>query len=203
MSHSEGFYMLVLKKITKHTTNSICSGSVGGGGSRSTEGAGISDGLIRGRRNSYQTLGSIHPPLCHVTRSSISSRTVTLRLSCHLFSNWKHNIFTFLPPATKLEQGNIFRSVCQEFCSQGRSAPLHAGIHSSPRTRQPPGTRARHHLQNQTSPQTRGRHPRDQTPPNAMHAGRYGQQAGGTHPTGMQSFSKYILQEELLTSGYE
>ena len=24
-----------------------------------------------------------------------------------------------LPPATKLGQGNIFRSVCQEFCSQG------------------------------------------------------------------------------------
>ena len=24
-----------------------------------------------------------------------------------------------LPPATKLRQGNIFRSVCQEFCSQG------------------------------------------------------------------------------------
>ena len=25
----------------------------------------------------------------------------------------------FLPPATKLGQGNIFRGVCQEFCSQG------------------------------------------------------------------------------------
>ena len=25
-----------------------------------------------------------------------------------------------LPPATKLGQGNIFRSVCQEFCPQGR-----------------------------------------------------------------------------------
>ena len=25
-----------------------------------------------------------------------------------------------LPPATKLGQGNIFRSVCQEFCSRGR-----------------------------------------------------------------------------------
>ena len=34
-----------------------------------------------------------------------------------------------LPPATKLGQGNIFSSVCQEFCSQGGSAPLHAGIH--------------------------------------------------------------------------
>ena len=28
-------------------------------------------------------------------------------------------MFEFLLPATKLGQGNIFRSVCQEFCSQG------------------------------------------------------------------------------------
>ena len=28
-------------------------------------------------------------------------------------------------------------------------------------------------------------HPPEQTPPGAVHAGRYGQQAGGTHPTGM------------------
>ena len=38
------------------------------------------------------------------------------------------------------------------------SAPVHAGIH-------PPDQR--------------------QTPPCTVHAGRYGQQAGGTHPTGM------------------
>ena len=30
-------------------------------------------------------------------------------------------------------------------------------------------------------------HPRACTPPGAVHAGRYGQQAGGTHPTGMHS----------------
>ena len=54
----------------------------------------------------------------------------------------------YLPPATKLGQGNIFRSVCQEFCS-------HSG---------------------------------------AVHAGRYGQQAGGTHPTGMHTcFFKFCL----------
>ena len=47
--------------------------------------------------------------------------------------------YALLPPATKLGQGNIFSSVCQEFCPQGRG---------------------------------------------------YGQQAGGTHPTGMQ----YCLQ---------
>ena len=47
----------------------------------------------------------------------------------------------YLPPATKLGQGNIFRSMCQEFCSH----------------------------------------------PGAVHAGRYEQQAGGTHPTGMHT----------------
>ena len=31
-----------------------------------------------------------------------------------------------------------------------------------------------------------------QVPPQAVHAGRYGQQAGGTHPTGMHSCSIYI-----------
>ena len=33
----------------------------------------------------------------------------------------------------------------------------------------------------------RSKHPREQTPPGTEHAGRYGQRAGGTHPTGMQS----------------
>ena len=34
----------------------------------------------------------------------------------------------------KLQQGNIFRSVCQEVCPQGEgvSASVHAGIHTSP-----------------------------------------------------------------------
>ena len=54
---------------------------------------------------------------------------------------------TLLPPATKFGQGNIFRSVCQEFCSH----------------------------------------------PGAVHAGRYGQQAGGTHPTGMHTCMNNIF----------
>ena len=31
--------------------------------------------------------------------------------------------------------------------------------------------------------------PQEQTPPTTQHAGRYGQRAGGSHPTGMQSCS--------------
>ena len=65
---------------------------------------------------------------------------------------------------------------------RGGSAPLHAGIHT-----QPPGTRGRH-----PPPGTRhtpwGADPPDQaTPPPQCMLGRYGQQAGGTHHTGMQS----------------
>ena len=33
-----------------------------------------------------------------------------------------------LPPATKLGQGNIFRSVCQQFCPQGGCAWLHGRV---------------------------------------------------------------------------
>ena len=84
-------------------------------------------------------------------------------------------LLLFLPPATKLGQGNIFSSVCQEFCPRGESAPLHAGI--PPRADPPSGSR---HPSGTSSPP-------DQAPPGAVHAGRYGHQAGGTHPTGMQS----------------
>ena len=35
--------------------------------------------------------------------------------------------------------------------------------------------------------------PPEQTPPCAVHAGRYGQQADGTHPTGMRTFIYMLL----------
>ena len=62
-------------------------------------------------------------------------------------------VLSFIPSATKLGQGNIFRSVCQEFCSH----------------------------------------------PGAMHAGRYGQQAGGTHPTGMHTCKTRIHSSRMCT----
>ena len=78
-----------------------------------------------------------------------------------------------------LGEGNIFRSVCQEFCPQwgGGEVCLSAcwdtlpGPGTSPGPGTPPGAGT----------------PRDQAPRRAEHAGRYGQRAGGTHPTGMQS----------------
>ena len=38
-----------------------------------------------------------------------------------------------------------------------------------------------------------GTPPRQVHPPEAVHAGRYGQQAGGTHPTGMHSCFHFVV----------
>ena len=76
--------------------------------------------------------------------------------------------FSCLPPATKLRQGNVFTPVCHS---------VHRGglPHTYPWADKPPG---------QTPPSL----------PGQCMLG-YGQQAGGTHPTGMQScntdFHKY------------
>ena len=71
-----------------------------------------------------------------------------------------------------LGQGNIFSSVCQEFCL--------STCWDTPWSRHPPPRGTRHP-------------PRDQAPPCTVHAGRFGQQAGGMHPTGMQSCFHMIL----------
>ena len=78
-----------------------------------------------------------------------------------------------------LGQGNIFSSVYQEFCLQGSLPQCMLGC-------QPP-------WQGDTSlarrPPWQGRPPTpwQGDPPCPVHAGIYGQQAGGMHPTGMQS----------------
>ena len=56
----------------------------------------------------------------------------------------------------------------------GRSAPLHAGIHRSS-----PGPEAAPPGADPLGPDT--------PPPSAVHAGRNGQQAGSTHPTGKRA----------------
>ena len=84
----------------------------------------------------------------------------------------------YLPAATKLGQGNIFTSVCQEFCPQGGrvSASVHAGIHSpganTPQEQTPPPLGA------DTPPRSRppradthprSRHPPGSRPPQSRH----------------------------------
>ena len=90
----------------------------------------------------------------------VHKRAVAIRLKCLLITTRKQS----------LGQGNIFRSVCQEFCSQGGGVPGQV----------PPWDQV-HPTRTRCTPQ-------DQIHPlGAVHAGRYGQQAGGTHPTGMHS----------------
>ena len=101
-------------------------------------------------------------------------------LHCHFYS-----------PQTK------FAPVCHSVRGGGGgwgSAPLHAGIPLTPDQRQVP-PREQIHLW------TRGRYPpksrqpprNRHLPPGAVHAGRYGQQTDGMHPTGMQSFCFFIF----------
>ena len=64
-----------------------------------------------------------------------------------------HSHFHWLLPASaKLGQGNIFTSVCQEFCTQGGPASMHAEM--QPPGPDPPGSRP-----------PWSRPPREQTPP--------------------------------------
>ena len=47
----------------------------------------------------------------------------------HTHSDRDRNRELLLPPATKLGQGNIFRSVCHEFCPRGGGACMAGGMH--------------------------------------------------------------------------
>ena len=84
------------------------------------------------------------------------------------------NVTLSLPSATKLRQGNVFT-----FSSQGGVAEL-PGL-TPPGSRHPPGS---------------SRPPLKQTRPCAVHVGRYGQQAGSTHPTGMHTCFAHFVQKK-------
>ena len=66
-----------------------------------------------------------------------------------------------LPAATKLGQGNIFRSVCQEFCPRGGGCLPQCMLgYTSPGSKHPPP-------EADTPSCPRSRHPWEQTPPGA------------------------------------
>ena len=96
--------------------------------------------------------------------------------SLYVVSSW-------LPPATKLGQGNIFRSVCQQFCPQGGRAWLlgeacmvtPGGMHGF--------------IQGHVWFYSGGACVVFSVFSDTM---RYGQWAGGTHPTGMHSGLEYL-----------
>ena len=74
--------------------------------------------------------------------------------------------FPSLPPATKLGQGNIFSSACQEFCSHRGGGPPHCMLgyipqeQTCPMSRHPSRTRGR---------PSRSRHPLGPDPPRSRH----------------------------------
>ena len=135
----------------------------------------------------------------------VVSTIFSLQYTCACQTSWldpslllkpiKFNVFSFVTARKRsLAQGNIFRSVCQEFCPQGGSASVHAGILPPRHPEQTPGSR---HPPNQAPP--RPGNPPEQTPPeqtppwDQAPPRRYGQRAGGTHPTGMQSCFLYCF----------
>ena len=104
--------------------------------------------------------------------------------------NVQNTTVRYLPPANEVSEGYVFTPVCHSV-HRGVCAPVHAGIHPqeadnpSPRKWYPPSQEA--DTPRKQTPSQEADTPRKQTPPNAVNAGIYGQQAGGTHPTGMHT----------------
>ena len=85
-------------------------------------------------------------------------------------------------PQTKFAKFMFLHVSVSHSVHRGGSGPLHAGIHH-PNHPPPPGSGI-----------PLGPGPPGPDTPHAVHAGRYGQQAGGMHPTGIQSCCLYFCQ---------
>ena len=64
-------------------------------------------------------------------------RVLGLTTDIAIFLNF-YKASQYLPPATKLRQGNVFTPVCQSFCSQGGSASGPGGVSATPPGQTPP-----------------------------------------------------------------
>ena len=107
--------------------------------------------------------------LMHVRLLNDNERTI------EIFSRFSAVVnFLFLHYRPQSE-GYVFTRVCQSFCSQGRIWPITCWDTPPPpdQRQAPPGA--------ETPPPP----PSEADTPEAVHAGRYGQQEGGMHPTGM------------------
>ena len=128
---------------------------------------------------------------------------LVLRLHLHKVM---HCIVIFNCPQTKFAKVMFLHlSVSHSVHGGGRAVPgqvpLRDQVHPLAGPGTPPGTRYIHQAgTGQVSPWDQVPSPTPpgtrytplQVPPQAVHAGRYGQQADGTHPTGMHSCSIYI-----------
>ena len=99
-----------------------------------------------------------------------------------------------LPPANEVYEGYVFTRVCYSVQGGGGGVPpdqVHPRDQVPPTGTppqdqvHPPGTK--HTPRDQVHPPGPGTPPGTRYTPRAVHAGIYGQQAGGTHPTGMHS----------------
>ena len=116
---------------------------------------------------------------------------------CSLIENmWTLDNAWLLPPANEV-WGKIIFVHLSVILFTGGVCPIACwdtppGAESSPEQTLP---------QADTPPRTRGRHP----PPGAVHAARCGQQAGGTHPTGMRSciFAAFTKPVSILSTSHQ
>ena len=145
--------------------------------------------------------------------------------NCHVATDLQreHESFIFITTRKRsLGQGNIF--TCLSFCSRGvclsacwdttppcpppgpcPPGTMHPPLPCTPwdQAPPPPGPCTPHYH----APPGTKHPPPDHAPPGTMHppgtehAGRYGQRAGGTHPTGMQSCLEGILLKRLFSHG--
>ena len=71
--------------------------------------------------------------------SGVSVRETTpILVMCGRYASYWNTFL--LPPETKLGQGNIFRSVCQEFCPRGMSGSRHSSPPPAPGVDPPPSS---------------------------------------------------------------
>ena len=87
-----------------------------------------------------------------------------------------------LPPENEVCEGYVFTRVCH---SGVGVICLSACWDTSPQEQTPDSQEQKPQSQEQAPPGAGT--PQEHTPPGAVHAGRYGLQAGGMHPTGMHS----------------
>ena len=133
-----------------------------------------------------------------------SKNIITGKLDCFLLNSMTSNNHAVIT-ARKRSFGQYFYT-CLSFCSQtGGSTSVHsgkpplpgAGTCPGPCTTSPseaaPPPGAGLPLDQAPPPREQGPPARSRPPASAEHAGRYGQCAGGTHPTGMQSCRRYIF----------
>ena len=110
----------------------------------------------------------------------------------YLLHTLRHPVrWSLLPPATKLGQGYVFTRVCDSVHMWGLPQCM-LGYPATPQQGDPPSkeTPWQGDPPGKETPPARIP-PLQGDPPCAVHARRYGQQAGGMHPTGIQ----FLLQK--------